>query len=165
MKQAASSLAPQLDSLGRWHWPDPDCECVRMLRRTGRFRQVLTAWLEEQITAMVQLSPERVQQLENPEAIRQERLRLFREAAFSLHVEEHFSRSKRDRDRIDIRKHFSINESRRPENVENRSLLLSNFTNLEFDCSLKHDGIIEEAVYLPIQRHTCEDFDVVQLST
>ena len=61
---------------------------------------VLTAWLEEQITAMVELPPERLQQLESPEAMRQERLRLFREAAFSLHVEEHFSRSKRDRDRI-----------------------------------------------------------------
>ena len=71
-----------------------------MLRRTGRFRLVLTSWLEEQITAMVELAPERQQQLESPEAIRQERLRLFREAAFSLHVEEHFSRSKRDRDRI-----------------------------------------------------------------
>ena len=34
-----------------------DCECVRMLRRTGRFRLVLTAWLEEQITAMVELPP------------------------------------------------------------------------------------------------------------
>ena len=30
----------------------PDCECVRMLRRTGRFRLVLTAWLEEQITSI-----------------------------------------------------------------------------------------------------------------
>ena len=93
-------LAPKLDDLGRWIWPDPDCECVRMMRRTGRFRLVLTAWLEEQITAMVELAPERLQQLGSPEAIRQERLRLFREAAFSLHVEEHFSRSKRDRDRI-----------------------------------------------------------------
>ena len=71
-----------------------------MLRRTGRFRLVLTAWLEEQITAMVELPPERLQQLKNPEDIRQERLRLFREAAFTLHVEEHFSRTKRDRDRI-----------------------------------------------------------------
>ena len=100
MKNTASSLAPQLDGLGRWLWPDPDCECVRMLRRTGRFRMVLTAWLEEQIAAMVELPPERLQQLESPEEMRQERLRLFREAAFSLHVEEHFSRSKRDRDRI-----------------------------------------------------------------
>ena len=100
MNRADSILTPQFDGLGRWQWPDPDCECVRMLRRNGRFRLLLTTWLEEQITAMVELPPERVQQLENPEAMRQERLRLFREAAFSLHVEEHFSRSKRDRDLI-----------------------------------------------------------------
>lgn len=100
MNPVISSLAPKLDSLGRWQWPDPDCECARMLRRTGRFRLVLTSWLEEQITAMVELPPELQQQLESPEAMRQERLRLFREAAFSLHVEEHFSRSKRNRDRI-----------------------------------------------------------------
>ena len=100
MNRAISSLDPRLDSVGRWQWPDPDCECVRMLRRTGRFRLVLTAWLEEQITAMVELPTDLQQQLESPEAIRQERLRLFREAAFSLHVEEHFSRSKRNRDRI-----------------------------------------------------------------
>ena len=100
MNRSVSILAPHLDSLGRWQWPDPDCECVQILRRTGRFRLVLTAWLEEQITAMVELPPERLQQLKNPEDIRKERLRLFREAAFTLHVEEHFSRTKRDRDRI-----------------------------------------------------------------
>ena len=38
--------------------------------------------------------------MQSPEALRQERLRRFREAAFSLHVEEHFSRTKRDRDKI-----------------------------------------------------------------
>ena len=32
--------------------------------------------------------------------MRKERLDRFRQAAFSLHVEEHFSRTKRDRDRI-----------------------------------------------------------------
>ena len=70
-----------------------------MLRRTGRFRMVLTAWLEEQIAAMVDLAPERLQQLESPEAIIQER---FGSSARlpSAFVEEHFSRSKRDRDRI-----------------------------------------------------------------
>ena len=60
----------------------------------------VTAWLEDQITSMVDLPQEKLKQLESPEAMRQERLRLFREAAFGLHVEEHFSRSKRDRDRI-----------------------------------------------------------------
>ena len=100
MKLTSNELAPKLDALGRWIWPDPNCECVRMLRRTGRFRLVLTAWLEDRIAAMVELPQEQLQQFESPEAIRQERLRLFRESAFSLHVEEHFSRSKRDRDKI-----------------------------------------------------------------
>ena len=93
-------LAPLVDDLGRWQWPDPNCECVRMLRRAGRFRLVLTTWLEQQIEALVDLPEEFLRQTESPNAIRQERLRRFREAAFSLHVEEHFSRTKRDRDRI-----------------------------------------------------------------
>ena len=45
----SKNLLRKLDELGRWYWPDPDCECVRMMRRAGRFRMVLTAWLEEQI--------------------------------------------------------------------------------------------------------------------
>ena len=49
---------------------------------------------------MVELPSEVVQQAQSPEALRQECLRRFRHAAFSLHVEEHFSRTKRDRDRI-----------------------------------------------------------------
>ena len=93
-------LKPVVDDLGRWQWPDPDCECVRMMRRAGQFRLVLTAWLQQQIEALVDLPEEFLQQTESPNAIRQERLRRFREAAFSLHVEEHFSRTKRNRDRI-----------------------------------------------------------------
>ena len=120
MIRAISSLDPRLDSVGRWQWPDPDCECVRMLRRTGRFRLVLTAWLEEQITAMVELPTDLQQQLESPEAIRQERLRLFREAAFSLHVEEHFSRSKRERDRII----FSLLRCRSQPRIEELALAI-----------------------------------------
>ena len=50
--------------------------------------------------ALVDLPDEVIQQAESPDAIRKERLRRFRQAAFSLHVEEHFSRTKRDRDRI-----------------------------------------------------------------
>ena len=100
MNSISNELAPKIDELGRWVWPDPNCECVRLLRRTGRFRLVLTAWMEEQITNMVELSTEQLQNCESPEDIRQECLRLFRESAFSLHVEEHFSRSKRDRDKI-----------------------------------------------------------------
>ena len=55
MTVLSTDLTPKLDELGRWMWPDPDCECVRMMRRTGRFRVVLTAWLEEQIVALVDL--------------------------------------------------------------------------------------------------------------
>jgi len=94
------ALAPLVDDLGRWQWPDPDCECVRMMRRAGRFRLVLTTWLEQQIEALVDLPEEFLQQAESPDVIRRERLRRFREAAFNLHVEEHFSRTKRNRDQI-----------------------------------------------------------------
>ena len=100
MTTFSNALAPKLDELGRWIWPDPDCECVRMMRRTGRFRMVLTAWLEEQIAVLVDLPADVIQQAGSPDAIREERLSRFRQAAFSLHVEEHFSRTKRDRDQI-----------------------------------------------------------------
>ena len=96
----SNSLAPKLDELGRWIWPDPDCECVRMMRRAGRFRVVLTTWLEEQIAVLVDLPADVIQQAGSPDAIRKERLSRFRQAAFSLHIEEHFSRTKRDRDQI-----------------------------------------------------------------
>ena len=100
MNSTTNELSPRLDELGRWYWPDPECECVRMLRRAGRFRVVLTCWLEEQIAALVDLPTDVIQQAESPDAIREERLSRFRQAAFSMHVEEHFSRTKRDRDRI-----------------------------------------------------------------
>ena len=100
MNLIMNELAPKLDELGRWCWPDPDCDCVRMMRRTGRFRVVLTAWLEEQIEKLVDLPAECIQQAGSPDVLRQERLSRFRHSAFSLHVEEHFSRTKRDRDRI-----------------------------------------------------------------
>ena len=32
MNLISSELAPA-GRVGRWHWPDPDCECVRMLRQ------------------------------------------------------------------------------------------------------------------------------------
>ena len=70
------------------------------MRRAGRFRVVLTTWLEQQIEALVDIPDDVLQQMESPDGIRRERLRRFREAAFSLHVEEHFSRTKRNRDRI-----------------------------------------------------------------
>ena len=52
MTTVLRELAPKLDELGRWLWPDPDCECVRMMRRAGRFRMVLKTWLEEQIAGL-----------------------------------------------------------------------------------------------------------------
>ena len=57
-------------SLGRWQWPDPDCECVRMMRRAGQFRVVLTTWLEEQIEALVDLPEDVFTRLLSPDAIR-----------------------------------------------------------------------------------------------
>ena len=100
MTTVLQELAPKLDELGRWLWPDPDCECVRMMRRAGRFRMVLKTWLEEQIAGLVELPDDVIQQADSPDSIRKERLDRFRQAAFSLHVEEHFSRTKRDRDVI-----------------------------------------------------------------
>ena len=95
-----SDLKPLVDESGRWQWPDPDCECVRMMRRAGKFRIVLKTWLELQIESLVVLPEDFLREAGSPEAIRLERMRRFREAAFSLHVEEHFSRTKRERDRI-----------------------------------------------------------------
>ena len=66
MNTISSSLAPKSDDLGRWYWPDPDCECVRMLRRNGYFRVVLTAWLEEQIASLVDLPAEAFKILKIP---------------------------------------------------------------------------------------------------
>ena len=100
MTKFSQALAPKIDELGRWIWPDPDCECVRIMRRAGRFRMVLTSWLEEQIEALVDLPDDVIQQAASPDAIRNECLYRFRQAAFTLHVEEHYSRTKRDRDRI-----------------------------------------------------------------
>ena len=94
------NLPPKVDELGRWCWPDPDCECVRMMRCAGRFRIVLTTWLEEQVASLVDLPEDVIHQAESPDALRNERLSRFRKATFSLHVEEHFSRTKRERDRI-----------------------------------------------------------------
>ena len=100
MNIMSNELTPKLDESGRWIWPDPECECVRMMRRAGQFRIVLTTWLEEQIAALVDLPVEVIHEAESPEILHNERLSRFRKAAFSLHVEEHFSRTKRDRDRI-----------------------------------------------------------------
>ena len=92
MNTLSPELAPKLDDSGRWYWPDPECECVRMMRRSGSFRIVLTCWLEEQIAELVDLPADVIHQAENPDSLRNERLSRFRKAAFGLHVEEHSSR-------------------------------------------------------------------------
>ena len=77
-----SDLKPLVDESGRWQWPDPDCECVRMMRRAGKFRIVLKTWLELQIESLVVLPEDFLREAGSPEAIRLERMRRFREAAF-----------------------------------------------------------------------------------
>ncbi|KZR84357.1 Chaperone SurA [Prochlorococcus marinus str. MIT 1342] len=94
------AIPPDLDDLGRWRWPQIDTPSCQLMERTGRLRVLLTAWLEDLIAALVPLSQERFDELGDEQSCRQERLKLFRNAAFSLHVEEHFSRTKRQRDRI-----------------------------------------------------------------
>lgn len=85
-----------------------------LLRRSGRGNQLLEAWVEERICEQVPLSDQ--QQSEIVEsftyspplidsdlvyaATRPIRLSLYKQAAFTLHVEERFSRTKRQRDRL-----------------------------------------------------------------
>lgn len=106
-------IPPDLDELGRWRWPESDTPYCQLIKRTGRTRVLLTAWLEDLIAALVPLSQQRSDELGDEQSYRKERLRLFRQAAFGLHVEEHFSRTKRQRDQII----FSLLRSR------NRSLI------------------------------------------
>ncbi|MCP9809132.1 peptidylprolyl isomerase [Cyanobium sp. HWJ4-Hawea] len=94
--------------------PFPDQQCWPLLRRSGRARAVLEAWLEECVCAQVPLEPEReaelleafqadpaAEPLDLPfAATRQERLKLFKHSAFLLQVDEHFSRTKTQRDRL-----------------------------------------------------------------
>jgi len=94
------AIPPVPDELGRWRWPELDTPSCQLMERTGRTRVLLTAWLEDLIAALIPLSQESCDELGNEQRCRQERLRLFRNATFSLHVEEHFSRTKRQRDRI-----------------------------------------------------------------
>ncbi|KZR72337.1 PPIC-type PPIASE domain protein [Prochlorococcus marinus str. MIT 1313] len=94
------AIPPELDEVGRWRWPELDTPSFQLMKRTGRTHILLTAWLEDLIAALVPLSQQLCDELGDEQSCRQERLRLFRNSAFSLHVEEHFSRTKRQRDRI-----------------------------------------------------------------
>ena len=92
-------IQPELDHLGRWLWPENTESTARMLALTGRRRQMLQAWIEDLIAAVV--VPLMAQPTaEDPDQERRDRLNLFKKASFTLQVEEHFSRTKRDRDRI-----------------------------------------------------------------
>lgn len=86
----------------------------QLLRRSGRAQALLEAWLEARICEQVPLEPEREAELlaahqsdaaEQPEdhihaATRLERLQRFKRAAFLLQVEERYSRTKAERDRL-----------------------------------------------------------------
>jgi len=92
-------LPPLQDAIGRWCWPNPHGPSEELLKRSGQQRMLLVAWLEDLINAIVPLDDVSHQALDF-EAARAERLRLFKLASFGLHVEEHFSRTKRQRDLI-----------------------------------------------------------------
>ncbi|MEB3235131.1 MAG: peptidylprolyl isomerase [Cyanobacteriota bacterium] len=107
--------APQLDAINRWTWAPPATEISwQLLRQSGRAEQLIQAWIEHQICALVPLEPELEAQLLEAHQSRPgetaddaayaataaERLQRFKRAQFSLHVDEHFTRTKRQRDRI-----------------------------------------------------------------
>lgn len=94
-------IPPDLDPIGRWRWPHSDDCTLSLLQRAGQRRVLLVAWLEDLIAAIVPLDAIALEELSfDSGSIRSERLRRFKLAAFSLHVEEHFSRTKRQRDQI-----------------------------------------------------------------
>jgi len=90
-------LAPVATEIGRWQSPAFDRTAWALVERSGLQRHLLQAWIEDLICALVPLEA-----LENKidSRLADERLALFKQAAFSLHVEEHFSRTKRSRERI-----------------------------------------------------------------
>lgn len=92
-------IQPELDHLGRWRWPENTESTARLLTRTGRSRQMLQAWIEDLIAAVVPPTND-PPPADDPAQERLNRLQQFKQASFTLHVEEHFSRTKRERDRI-----------------------------------------------------------------
>jgi hypothetical protein len=94
--------------------PFAEEQCWPLLRRSGLVRPLLEAWLEQCICEQVPLEPaleaELLEAFSDPfpdepqdrlyAATRLERLRRFKHAAFLLQVDEHFSRTKPQRDRL-----------------------------------------------------------------
>ena len=88
-------IVPEVDQLGRWLWPENTESTARLLTVTGHRRKMLQAWVEDLIYAVVPPSD-----VEAPDQERLDRLQRFQQASFNLQVEEHFSRTKCERDRI-----------------------------------------------------------------
>lgn len=100
----APVFPPVVDEIGRWSPPVFDADIQRLVERSDHGRLLFQLWIEDLICGLVALPQD--QQLDQPAdvqshaAARVERLRLFRQASFTLQLEEHFSRTKRQRDRI-----------------------------------------------------------------
>ena len=107
-------FSPCLDSLGRWSCPCFDPQLQALLRRSGQERHLIMAWLEDLICAIVPLPAHEeagllaeasLEENQDPElavilSTKAHRLNRFKQAAFGMQVEEHYSRTKRERDRI-----------------------------------------------------------------
>jgi len=113
---SALDLQPQVTDQGRWrlHLPAAD-PAIALLRRSGRLPQLVQAWIEARIAEQVSLEPSYEAELLESfadqgnglhEADRRyaatlpERLQRFKQAAFLLLVEERFTRTKHQRDRL-----------------------------------------------------------------
>ncbi len=109
------TIEPSIDQIGRWCWPGSDDKVFLLLAKSSQERVVLNFWIEDLICALVPLEEDEETKLiekfmdndsrDSPDLIknlacRSERISRFKGAAFSLHVDEHFSRTKRQRERI-----------------------------------------------------------------
>jgi hypothetical protein len=116
----APSIEPSVDAVGRWRWPDLDGPLPQLFQRAGRLRDLHTCWLEDLIVASVPLTEELQAQVADAQARRAERLRLFKLAAFGLQIDEHYSRTKRQRDRII----FSVLRCGSPSRIQELALAI-----------------------------------------
>ena len=91
MIPVSNPLPPKLDELGRWTWPDPDCERTDDAS-CGPLSHGFDYLVEEHIAALADLPDDVIQQVSSPLALRSECLTRFRQAAFSLQtIEEHLA--------------------------------------------------------------------------